>query len=63
MTDKETEKLRRRLKQIHDRVNWMADEEARSAWVNGFAARGGLMSEKLALLDEADRILTKLMKK
>jgi hypothetical protein len=52
--------LNARLDQIHKRVQWMADEEARSAWVNGVAAQGGFWPKKLKLLDETDRILDEL---
>ena len=61
MTEEERAQLEVRLSHIHRRVQWIADEEARSAWVQGFAARGGLMPEKIKLLDETDSILDKLM--
>lgn len=49
-----------RLAAIHNRVKWMADEEERSAWVNGAAAQGTLMPEKMKLLDETESILAKI---
>jgi hypothetical protein len=49
-----------RLAQIHDRVNWMADQEARSAWVGGPAAQGIFLDAKERLIDEAERILDQL---
>lgn len=58
-----TERQRRlmdRLAQIHDRVNWMADQEARSAWVGGPAAQGIFLDAKERLIDEAERILDQL---
>ena len=61
MTEEERAQLEVRLNHIHTRVQWIADEEARSAWVKGFAARGDLMPEKIKLLDETDKILDKLM--
>lgn len=60
MTEEEKQLLDNRLTSIHKRVQWIADEEARSAWVNGDAARGAYVKEKLALLDETDRILDRL---
>ena len=64
MIDAEREALLlARLDQIHKRVQWMADEEARSAWVNGQAAQGMLWPAKLKLLDETDRILDELQGK
>ncbi len=60
MIDKES--LFKRLGAIHQRIQWMADEEAASAWFNGLAARGVFMDEKLRLLDEADRILDAIEK-
>ncbi len=51
-----------RLGAIHQRIQWMADEEAVAAWINGLAARGVFMEEKLRLLEEADHILDKIQK-
>lgn len=58
MTDAEI--LWKRLADINAQIQWIADEESRSAWVNGFAARGGLIPKKLALIDKAEEILTLL---
>ena len=60
MNDEEV--LNLRLGQIYKRIQAIADEEARSALVNGWAAQGNLMPEKLRLIEEADRILDDLMK-
>jgi hypothetical protein len=49
-----------RLGQIHRRVQWMADEEARSAWVGGEASRGTLMTKKMRLIEEAEQVLDKI---
>lgn len=46
-----------RLLAIHHRIAWMADAEARAAWINGLAAKGAFLDEKERLLDEADRLL------
>jgi hypothetical protein len=52
--------IQARLTQIHNRIQWLADEEARAAWVKGAAADGRFWPEKLRLLDEADALLDKL---
>ena len=54
------QKLWTRLSQIHARIQWMADAEARAAMVGGAAADGRFIPEKLKLCDETDRILDKL---
>lgn len=60
--DEELERLlMMRLQHIHEQVQWMANEEARSAWVQGWAARGGFSKKKIRLIDEADKILRKLL--
>jgi hypothetical protein len=59
--DEERERqLKHRLQSIHQRVQWMANEEARFVWVKGLAARGSHLIEKERLLDETDRILDEL---
>ncbi len=62
MNEEREAKLARRLEAIHKRVQWMANEEARAAWVGGIAARGEFLAEKERLLDETDRILDELLK-
>lgn len=54
------EQIVERLKHIHDRIAWIADQEARSAWVKGWAADGHLDPERQRLIEEADTILEKL---
>jgi hypothetical protein len=54
------QKLMERLEKIYNQVQWMADEEARSAWVKGHAASGTQAKAKEQLLDEAERILKEL---
>ena len=60
MNQEREAKLERRLEVIHKRVQWMADAEARAAWVRGLGARGEVLPEKERLLDETDRILDEL---
>jgi hypothetical protein len=49
-----------RLAAIHQRIQWMADAEARSTWVKGWASDGHLWTEKERLIAEAERILDEL---
>jgi hypothetical protein len=56
------QRLDERLVAIHNRVQWMADEEARSAWVGGLAGQGHFLPEKERLIDETDKILDQLDK-
>jgi hypothetical protein len=60
MIKQREEELEARLQKIHDRVQWMADREARAAWFNTYGARGEFWEEKKRLLDETDRILDEL---
>jgi predicted nucleotide-binding protein (sugar kinase/HSP70/actin superfamily) len=52
--------LEARLLQIHKRLQWIADTEARAAWVAGYGARGEFEDERDQLLKQAEEILTKL---
>lgn len=54
------EQLNARLLQIQKRLEWISDEEARSAWVKGVAAKGHFEAERDRLLDETDSILDRL---
>jgi hypothetical protein len=49
-----------RLRHIHERVNWLASDEARAALIGGAAADGRFLPEKERLIDEAERILDEL---
>ena len=60
MNHSDREAIDQMLRTIHDRVQWIADVEARSAWVNGIAANGALLPEKIRLLEQAERILDRL---
>lgn len=59
-TDAQKEALWKRLAAIHERVQWMANQEAVSALVNGWAAQGGYFEAKEKLIAEAETILDKL---
>lgn len=54
------EALHARLKSLHKRLQWIADEEARSAWVNGLAAGGLHEEERDSLLEKVERALDEL---
>lgn len=61
MFSEEEKLLMDRLAAIHQRVNQLADNEARSTLVKGWAARGGHLAEKKQLLEKAEKILAELM--
>lgn len=50
-----------RLGEIHRQLQKIADEEARSAVVNGEAARGAYSDRKRQLWNEADQIIDRRM--
>jgi hypothetical protein len=52
--------LEARLLEIHKRLQWIADTEARAAWVAGYGARGEFEDERDLLLQQAEDIVTKL---
>ncbi len=54
------ERLEARLLSIYQRVQWIADDALRSAWVNGAAAQGEYLAEKERLLEETDILLAQL---
>ena len=60
MDEERQQHLLERLSAIHKKVQWMADEEARSAWVRGFVTPGVHNDAKEHLLGEAERILDEL---
>jgi hypothetical protein len=49
------------LGRLHDRINHIADLEARSAMVKGWIAEGHLVPLKQKLIGEVDEILDQLM--
>jgi len=55
------EKVMAQIGALSVRINKLADEEARSALVNGWAAQGGLMQQKQALIRQVDELLDKLL--
>jgi hypothetical protein len=54
--------LETRLLQIHQRLQWIADTEARAAWVAGYGARGEFEEQRDQLLQQAEEVLTELEK-
>lgn len=59
MTEQE---LNNRLDAIHARLKWIADAEARSAWVKGLAARGIFAEERDRLIAETEKVVDALEK-
>ncbi len=57
MTERE---LNERLTAIHHRLQWIADQEARSAWVKGIFASGGLDDERTRLIEETEKLVGQL---
>lgn len=50
-----------RLMAIHTRIQWIANEEARSVWLaSGLAKNGYFMPERTRLIEEAEKILDRL---
>jgi transcription elongation GreA/GreB family factor len=62
MSKEREEKLQFKLTQLHNKINWIADKEARAAWVKGVGANGEFFKEKMRLIDETDRVLAELMR-
>lgn len=56
----EEEWLLKRLEHIHGRMSWIANQEARSAWVGGLAASGIFQPERDRLIAEVEKILDRL---
>ena len=49
-----------RLQRIHERVAWIADTEARAAWVGGYGAKGEFDAERDSKISQAERVLDEL---
>ena len=49
--------IRKRLQAIHDRVQWIGDDEAAAIWLGNKVDH---LKEKKTLLDEADKLLARL---
>ena len=56
------QQLNDRLDDIQARLQWIADTEARAAWIKGFGANGEFDDERTRLIDETDRVLNELQK-
>jgi hypothetical protein len=54
------ERIKTKLRELHDRIKWMADEDARSSWVGGFSAEGSALEEKERLIEETEKLLDEL---
>ncbi|MFL6846647.1 MAG: hypothetical protein ACJ8ER_17410 [Allosphingosinicella sp.] len=49
-----------RLAQIHDRLVWISETEAKAALIKGFGANGEFDPERQRLVEETDRLLDEL---
>ena len=54
------ELLHARLKRLHERLQWIANEEARSAWVKGEAAAGIHEAERDQIIEKVERAVEEL---
>lgn len=54
------EELNLRLQGLHERLQWIADTEARAAWVGGYGAGGEFDGERERLIEKAERVLDEL---
>jgi len=54
------EELERRLGVIHQRLQWIADSEARAAWVGGYGARGEFLAERERLIARAEKVVDEM---
>ncbi len=55
------DRLEGKLKVIHKRIQWIADEEAKSAVVNGVVARGHFSKEKDDLITRSEKALDEII--
>lgn len=66
MSKEEEATLESRLLQIHKRMEWIADKEARAAWIKrctgieAYGAQGEFDQERSMLLDETEKALDRL---
>jgi hypothetical protein len=56
------DKIMDQIGRLSARINEIADRETASALVNGWAAQGGLMPQKEALIRKVDELLDELLK-
>jgi hypothetical protein len=61
MTEDEEEELQFKLTTLHDRINAIADAEARAALVHGWSANGALYAEKKRLIERSEEIIAELI--
>ncbi|MGY5780309.1 hypothetical protein [Rhizobium sp. LEGMi135b] len=53
--------LNRRLDALHSRLKWIADTEARAAWIQGYGAKGEFDQERTKILADAENVLDQLV--
>jgi len=57
MADSDGERFRAEIARLHKRLEWISEEEARSAMVRGVAAQGHFQPERDRIIKRTDEIL------
>ena len=57
MADADDERSRAEIERLHKRLEWISEEEARSAMVGGAAAQGQFQPERDRIIKRTDEIL------
>jgi hypothetical protein len=57
MADADDERFRAEIERLHMRLEWISEEEARSAMVGGVAAQGQFHPERDRIIKRTDEVL------
>ncbi|WP_428929718.1 hypothetical protein [Marinibacterium sp. SX1] len=57
MADTDDEKFHAEIERLHKRLEWISEEEARSALVGGIAAQGSFQPERDRIIQRTDELL------
>ena len=57
MADANYERFRAEIERLHKRLEWISEEEARSAMVSGVAAEGRFQPERDRIIKRTDEVL------
>jgi hypothetical protein len=57
MADANYERFRAEIERLHKRLEWISEEEARSAMVGGVAAEGRFQPERDRIIKRTDEVL------
>ena len=57
MADANYERFRAEIERLHKRLEWISEEEARSAMVGGVAAEGRFQPERGRIIKRTDEVL------